>query len=87
LLNPNDVLRVLDISPPAAVERSAAAQDQLLQVLAPGEALSVDEVASRAGRPVPEVLEIILGLEIEGHIERQQDGRYSRVRGIDAAHK
>jgi DNA processing protein len=85
LLHPNDVLRSLNISPAVNVECSAAVDNQLLDLMAPGEALSVDDVASRAGRPVPEVLEQILSLEIEGHIERQQDGRYSRVRGIDAA--
>ncbi|NOZ78634.1 MAG: DNA-protecting protein DprA [Acidobacteria bacterium] len=53
-------------------------------VLGPGEALSADEIAERAGRPIAEVLAKLLEGEIAGTIVRQADGRYAlaRVSGV-----
>jgi predicted Rossmann fold nucleotide-binding protein DprA/Smf involved in DNA uptake len=50
--------------------------------LEPGEAVTVDELASRSGRTIPQVLEEMLRLEMDGIVDRRHDGRYSLVRGM-----
>jgi DNA processing protein len=53
----------------------------LLEHLPPGEALSVDEWANRAGITVHELLQQLLELELSGAVERGADGSYSLVGG------
>ncbi len=45
-------------------------------LLGPGEALSADEIAERAGRPIAQILAELLEGEIAGTVLRQADGRY-----------
>jgi DNA processing protein len=58
-----------------------APSSELLQHLPPGEALSVDEWAHRAGITVHELLQQLLELELSGAVERGADGSYSLVSG------
>lgn len=81
LLTPTDLLEAVGVSgrsPSAAAEPLAG----LLGAVGPGESVTVDELASRTGRPVAEVLEELLRLELSGDIERQTDGRFSLTRGM-----
>jgi DNA processing protein len=85
LLTPNDVLRLLQIPSGTAAQPVSERGHELRQMLATGEALTADELAARAGRPVAEVLQLVLQWELDGLLERQRDGRYSLTRGIDLA--
>lgn len=85
LLTPNDVLQLLDIAPGTPGERLSPSGHELRQLLVAGEAVTADELAARAGRPVAEILQRLLRWELEGLLERQDDGRYSLGPGIDLA--
>jgi DNA processing protein len=83
LLNPNDVLRLLQISPRPADRQPVAGGDELRRLLKAGETVTADELATRAERPVAQILQLLLQWELEGVVERQSDGSYSLLRGID----
>ncbi len=85
LLNPNDVLQLLEVSSRPAAEQPVVGGDALRRLLKAGETVTADELAARAERPVAEVLQQLLQWELEGLVQRQSDGRYSLVRGIPLA--
>ena len=60
--------------------RESEEEHPLCGVLGPEEALPVDEIAQRMGRPVEQVLVYILELELEGTVARSADGTYRRGR-------
>jgi predicted Rossmann fold nucleotide-binding protein DprA/Smf involved in DNA uptake len=51
-----------------------------LKCLGAGEALTVDEIAARAGVAIAEALGDLLALELAGEVARGVDGCYSRLR-------
>jgi DNA processing protein len=83
LLTPRDLFDAIGLErePPPA----AGAIEGLLRHIQSGEALSVDDIADRAGVAVTEVIGQLLALELAGAIQREADGRYSRVRASVAA--
>jgi len=87
LLTPADVIQL--VAPEAERSRPADATpttgDALLQHLAPGTALSPDELAAAVDIGIGEVLARLLALEVCGTVERGPDGRYARARGMAAA--
>lgn len=76
LLTPRDLFDAIGVPPPAAAagNRSAAGS-----WVAEGEALTVDEIAARAGVPVAEVVARLLDLELSGDLTRLSDGRYMQT--------
>jgi len=84
LLTPRDVIEA--VGGPSPDERRGCepeAQPAGLEAhLEAGEAVSVDDLAARAGRPVAEIATAMLELEMGGRIERREDGRYALVRGM-----
>lgn len=85
LLNPNDVLHQLKIPASRATQHSLTEGREFEGQLKPGETVTVDELASRAGQPVAEILQQLLQWELEGVVVREPDGRYRLTRGIDPA--
>lgn len=85
LLNPNDVLQLLEIPARAATGRSLTDGSAPGRLLKSGETVTVDELAARSERPIAEILQQLLQWEIEGLVTREPDGRYSLARGIDPA--
>lgn len=76
VLSADDVLAVLGL-PPKAAARGGAEPD-LVALIPPGEAVTVDRLAAASGRPVAAVLEGLLVLELGGKVAREADGRYRR---------
>jgi DNA processing protein len=77
VLTAADVLAVLGVEPAAEASES---EPELLAVLPPGEAVSVDHLAALAARPVASVVEELFRLELDGRVVREADGRYRRSR-------
>jgi DNA processing protein len=82
MLTPRDVLEAVGVEPLPSPDLQDPPPSELLHHLEPGETATPDELAARSGRPIAEVLEELLGLELDGHLERQDDGRYMLVRGM-----
>jgi DNA processing protein len=78
LLTPRDLFDAIGCEPAAGA--TAAPNHGLLRFILAGEALTVDEIADRAGRSVAEVLGDLLALELAGEMSCSADGRYSRLR-------
>lgn len=78
LLTPRDLFDAIGCEPGGA--KQTVTERGLLKSLGAGEALSVDEIAQRAGVAVAEVLGELLALELAGEVERGADGCYSRLR-------
>lgn len=78
LLTPRDLFDAIGCVGPAETE--ASPDKGLLRFIGAGEALTADEIASRADIAVEEVLGELLALELAGQISRRTDGRYSRTR-------
>jgi len=78
LLTPRDLFESIGCKPPAETE--ASPEEGLLRFFGAGEALTVDEIASRAETAVGDVLGDLLALELAGEISRGVDGQYSRLR-------
>lgn len=85
VVTPRDVLETLGLE--AGPDRPAAdvEDDPLLRVMVPGEAISVDILVERTGRPVHEVLARLLELEMGDRVVRQHDGGYRRTVAKPAA--
>lgn len=84
VVTPRDVLETLGLE--AVPDGPAAtADDPLLQTIAPGEAVAVDVLVERTGRPVHEVLAALLELEVACRVIRQPDGSYRRAVAKPAA--
>jgi DNA processing protein len=81
MVTPRDVLELLGV--PLRDHDNRAGNGEV--PLPDGEQLTVDEVARREGTTVQEAAMRLLELEIEGRVERQPDGRYSRRRPGRAA--
>jgi DNA processing protein len=81
ILTPRDVLEFVGVEPVAA-NHGSDPRPGIMGHLEPGEAVTVDELASRSGRTIPQVLEEMLRLEMDGIVDRRHDGRYSLVRGM-----
>jgi DNA processing protein len=77
LLTPRDLFDAIGGN--AASERDIAPEDEVLQHVASGEAVSLDDIATRAGLDVSGLSGKVLELELAGELERQPDGRYMRV--------
>ncbi len=76
VLSADDVLAALGLAPRAATPSTAGAG--LSDLIPAGEAVSVDRLAAASGKPVAEVLEALLVLELSGKVAREADGRYRR---------
>ena len=57
-----------------------AGEDDLMQWVSSGEAVSLDQIAARSGMKIADVTGRVLELELAGDLERRPDGRYSRIR-------
>ncbi len=76
VLSVDDVLAVLGLPPRTPVRRDA--EPDLLALIPAGESASVDHLSAASGKPVAEVLETLLVLELAGRVAREPDGRYRR---------
>lgn len=78
----DDVLEELEGIRPRSRDRAdapeASERGGLAPVMARGEPCTVDELAARTGRPVPELLADLGRLEIEGRVRRAPGGRFVR---------
>jgi DNA processing protein len=77
LLTPRDLFDAIGCEP--GEEKRTVREHGLLKSLGAGEALTVDEIAARAGVAVAEALGDLLALELAGEVERGADGCYSRL--------
>ncbi len=50
-----------------------------LSALAEGEALELEELAERSGRPIAELMGLLLQMELQGSITKRLDGRYEAL--------
>jgi DNA processing protein len=75
VLSASDVLAVLGLP---ALPGGRADEPELLALLPHGESVSVDHLAASSGKPVAELLEVLLQLELQGWLTRDPDGRYRR---------
>ena len=82
LLTPRDVFDAIDVIPPPSTEKLD--EPELMRHLDAGEALTVDEIAARAGKTVGEIHGDLLELELRGDLHRGIDGRYARTRSEPA---
>ena len=78
LLTPRDLFDAIGWEAAAAVPHSPHAG--LLEWIEPAEAMTVDEIARRAGLDVARAAADLLLLELSGEVRRDDDGRYTRVR-------
>jgi len=78
LLTPRDLFEAIGHESPA--ETQSPPEEGLLRLIGVGEALTADEIATRAGIAVSEVLGDLLALELAGEISRGEGGQYSRRR-------
>jgi DNA processing protein len=78
LLTPRDLFEAIGCESPAEAESSP--EEGVLRFIGAGEALTADEIATRAEIAVGEVLGDLLALELAGEISRGADGQYSRLR-------
>jgi DNA processing protein len=76
VLAADDVLAALGM--PARVVVPHGEEPEIAALIPPGEPVSVDRLAAASGKPVAEVLEALLVLELAGQISREADGRYRR---------
>jgi DNA processing protein len=76
LLTPRDLFEAIGVQPPAAVKNPRAVESSWIT---DGEAVTVDEIAARAGLTVAEVAARVLELELAGDLRRLEDGRYTRT--------
>lgn len=76
LLTPRDLFDAIGEPASAAAETTGKPDDM---GIAPGEALTADEIAARTGGDVAEVTARLLGLELEGRLRQLDDGRYVRA--------
>lgn len=85
VVTPRDVLETLGLDAAADGPAADPPDDPLLRVMPPGEAVAVDVLVERTGRPVHEVLATLLELELARRVIRQPDGSYRRATAAPAA--
>jgi DNA processing protein len=83
-LNPTDVLEAVGCEP-APAGPADTTEHPVLDHLAAGEELAIDELVSRSGLALPEVHAALLDLELKGEIERLADGSFRRRRVAPSA--
>ncbi|NCO69132.1 MAG: DNA-processing protein DprA, partial [Acidobacteria bacterium] len=71
-----DVLQAVGLT---AMVAEARADEGLIALIPPGEAVSIDHLAATAGRPIGHVLEELFNLELAGRVRREPDGRIRRA--------
>jgi DNA processing protein len=76
VLTADDVLSVLGLPPQGVLV--AEEEPPLMVLIRAGEAVTVDRLAAASGRPIAQVLEELLALELAGRVVRQADGSYRR---------
>jgi DNA processing protein len=76
LLTPRDLFDAIGVTPPDARGVGGSEAGTLVEE---GEALTVDEIAARAGAAVADVAARLLDLELSGGLKRLDDGRYMRA--------
>ncbi len=78
VLGADDVLQALGLagSPSRPTEGAA---DGLLAFIPRGGSVTPDAIAAAAGRPIAEVLDLLLRLELAGAVVREADGSYRRA--------
>jgi DNA processing protein len=76
LLTPRDLFEAIGVQPPAAAGSSRPGDASWITN---GEAVTIDEIAARAGLTVAEVTARVLELELSGDLRRLDDGRYMRA--------
>ncbi len=79
VLGAQDVLDALGAKGAAKPPMVGGEPRGLLRFFAQGEALTVDELAARCGKPVPELLPELTSLELGGKLLREPDGRFRRA--------
>ena len=72
----HDVLSELGLEPPTRSE--PAPDDPVLRALVRGAPCGLDELASRCGRPLPDLLAQLSRLEISGHVRRLPGAAFVR---------
>ncbi len=77
LLTPRDLFDAIGCEAPPPV-REAEGRG-LLRFIAPGEAVTADEIAGRASLEVSAVLAALVAHELAGEVVREQDGRFALV--------
>ncbi|HVN75825.1 MAG TPA: DNA-processing protein DprA [Thermoanaerobaculaceae bacterium] len=76
VLAADDVLSVLGLPPRKGAPEGG--ESNVASLIPPGESVSVDRLAAVSGKPVAEVLQSLLVLELAGRVAREADGRYRR---------
>ncbi len=76
LLTPRDLFDAIGVEPPGATGEGRSPAETWV---AEGEALTVDEIAARAGEAVADVAARLVELELSGDLARREDGRYMRT--------
>lgn len=79
LLTPADALEAVGLGPPESTGPKSEVHP-LLEHLPAGERATTDELVIRSGRPVTEIHAELLGLELEGVVERLSDGSFQQRR-------
>jgi DNA processing protein len=85
VVTPRDVLETLGLEADGVARPAGVEQDDVLAAVTPGDAVDVDALVERTGRPAHELTARLLELEIAGHVVRQVDGRYRRTVATPAA--
>lgn len=81
VLAASDVLDVLGVRhPPSPAESDS--EEGLLAAFPPGAAATADALAAFTGKPISEILEALLHLELAGRVAREGDGTYRRSRTV-----
>ncbi len=78
LLTPRDLFEAINVVRPSATVAAPAPDHPLLAAFDSSTPMAVDDLAAVSGQAVPEVLGELLALELDGRVERGEDGRYRR---------
>ena len=75
-LSADDVLAALGLPP--RTPTPGGEEPEIIALIPSGEGVTVDRLAAASGKPVAEVLEALLLLELAGRVAREADGRFRR---------
>jgi DNA processing protein len=76
VLTADDVLAAVGLGPRPIAD--AGAESTVLAAIPAGEAVTTDHLAAAVGRPIAEVTQALLELELAAKVRREADGRYRR---------